>query len=113
MDQKKRVFGVAGGAVGLGGLAAALGTCCVAPGVVALLGVSGAVAVARFAQYRTYVLVAAAVLLGLAFYWAYRPDPACVDGSCEARSRTRLRWTVWIAAVVFAALAALSFFPGY
>ncbi|HJR72092.1 MAG TPA: mercuric transporter MerT family protein [Luteimonas sp.] len=113
MNEKRRVFGVAGGAVGLGGLAAALGTCCVAPGAVALLGVSGAIALARVAQYRPYILMAAAVLLGLAFYWAYRPDPACADGSCEARSRSRLRWTVWIAAAVLATLAALSFFPGY
>ena len=111
MSDRKRVFGVAGGAVGLGGVAAALSTCCVAPWAVALVGVSGAVTLARLASYQPYVLAAAAVLLGLAFYWAYRADPVCVDGSCEATNRKRLRWVVWIAALFLAVLTAVSYLP--
>jgi cytochrome c biogenesis protein CcdA len=111
MSKKKPILGAAGGALGLGGVAAFLGTCCVAPWAVALLGVSGAVTLARFARYQPYVLGVAAVLLGLAFFWAYRPDPGCVDGSCEATSRRRLRWTVWITAILLALLAALSIWP--
>lgn len=113
MDAKKRVVGVAGGAVGLGGLAAALGTCCVAPWAVTVLGVSGAITLARLAKVQPYLLLAAVVLLGMAFYWAYRPQPACADGSCEPTQRRRLRWVVWIAAVAFSAFAWLSLFPTY
>ena len=111
MGSKKPILGAAGGALSLGGAAAALGTCCVAPWAVALLGASGAVTLARFARYQPYVLGAAAVLLGLAFYWAYRRDPACVDGSCETTSRRRLRWAVWLTALLLAVLAVLSIWP--
>ena len=111
MSKKKPILGAAGGALGLGGTAAALGTCCVSPWAVALLGASGAVTLARLAQYKPYVLGAAAVLLGLAFYWAYRADPACVDGSCEATNRRRLRKIVWIAAGLLTLLAVLSIWP--
>ena len=111
MRSKKTILGAAGGALGLGGTAAALGTCCVAPWAVALLGASGAVTLARFAQYQPYILGAAAVLLSLAFYWAYRADPTCVDGSCEATSRRRLQWMVWGTAVLLGVLAVLSIWP--
>ncbi len=113
MSENKRIFGVAGGAISMSGLAAVLGTCCVAPGMVALLGVSGAVTLARLARFQPYFLVAAALMLGIAFYWVYRADPNCVDGSCEATSRRRLRIVVWIAAAFVVALAALSFVPAW
>lgn len=113
MAGNKRIFGAAGGAVGLGGLAAALGTCCVAPWAVALLGVSGAVTLARLARYQPYILVAGAVLLGLTFLWAYRPVADCADGSCEPATRRRLRWIAWISAFLFAAVAAASLYPLY
>jgi hypothetical protein len=113
MSERKRVFGVAGGAVGLGGLAAALGTCCVAPWAVTVLGVSGAITLARFAKAQPYLLIAAAVMLGLAFFWAYRPQPVCVDDTCVPAQRRRQRWVVWLAALAFAALAWLSLFPTY
>ena len=48
MSEKTRVIGSAGGALGLGAFAAAIGACCGLPWAVALLGVSGAVALARF-----------------------------------------------------------------
>lgn len=111
--KQKRVLGFAGGAVGLGGVAAALAGCCAAPWAVAVLGVTGAVMLARFASYQPYILAAAGLLLAVAFYWAYRPDPACTDGSCEARSRRRLRWAVWAAAFVLTGLAMLTQYPWY
>jgi hypothetical protein len=113
MSERKRMFGVAGGAVGLSGLAAALGTCCVAPWAVTVLGVSGAITLARLARIQPYLLIVAAVLLALAFYWAYRPQPACADGTCAPTQRQRQRWVVWTAALAFAALAWLSLFPTY
>lgn len=51
MSEKARVLGTAGGALGLGAFAAASGACCGVPWAVALLGVSGAVALARL-SYR-------------------------------------------------------------
>jgi hypothetical protein len=59
MVEKVKVFGAAGGAVGLGGFAALLGLCCSVPWAVALLGVSGAIALARLAFLLPYSLAAA------------------------------------------------------
>ena len=108
MSEKRRVIGAAGGALGLGGLAAAFGLCCSVPWAVALLGVTGAIAIARLAFLLPYTLIAAVVLLGLGFWWAYRPELACGDGACAPTDRRTLRWLVWIAAVIVAALAAVA-----
>ena len=105
----KRIFGAAGGVVGLGSVAATLGACCAAPWTVGVFGVSGAILLARLSPYQPYLLVIGAVLLGLAFYWAYRPSPACADDGCEARSRNRLRGVVWITALLFAVGVAIHF----
>jgi hypothetical protein len=80
---------------------------------VAVLGVTGAVMLARFASYQPYIRAAAGVLLAFAFYWAYRPNPNCIDDSCEARSRRRLRWAVWAAAFVLIGLAMITRYPWY
>jgi hypothetical protein len=103
-----RVLGAAGGAVGLSAIAA---TCCVAPWAVSLIGVAGAVALARFAAWAAALIAGAVLLLGLAFYFAYRPRPACMDGSCDATSQRRLRWVAWVGALVVAAALAATFLP--
>jgi hypothetical protein len=54
MNDKIRVIGTSGGAVGLGALAAAIAACCGVPWAVALLGVSGAVALARLSFLGIY-----------------------------------------------------------
>ena len=107
MGEKARVIGAAGGAFGLGGLAAGLGLCCSVPWAVALLGVTGAVAFARLAFLLPYALIAALALLGVGFWWAYRPMP-CADGSCTPTSRRSLQWIVWIAAILVAALSVIA-----
>jgi len=109
MAEKPTVIGAAGGALGLGAFAAAVGGCCGAPWAVALLGVTGAVALARLAFLLPYALIGAAALLGVAFWWAYRPD--CADGTCPSSTRQRrLRVVVWVAAglVAFLTVVALS-----
>ncbi|HEY6940086.1 mercuric transporter MerT family protein [Dokdonella sp.] len=111
MSDNKRVIGAASGALGLGAFAAALGTCCIAPWAVSLLGVSGAVALARLAVLQPYALIAAGILLAVAFVWAYRPARACADGTCVTASKRRLRWTVWIAAAIVAVLAVSALMP--
>jgi hypothetical protein len=105
VSRKSRVIGSAGGALGLGTLAAAIGACCGLPWAVALLGVSGAVALARLAFLLPYALAGAGVLLALALWWAYRPPAVCDDGSCDAAARRPLRWIVWGAAVLVVGLA--------
>lgn len=106
-----KVMGATGGAVGLGALGAALGTCCVAPWTVGVVGVAGAVALARLVVLEPVLLAGALLLLGVALYFAYRPLPVCEDGSCDRTSQRRLRWIVWIGAAVVAVLLAVTFIP--
>lgn len=109
MSEKGRVLGVAGGALGLGGFAAALGACCALPWAVALLGVSGAIAFARLSFLLPYALGGAAVLLGIGFWFAYRPPAVCSDGTCRSENRRALQWIVWIAALLVVALSIVAF----
>jgi hypothetical protein len=105
VNERGRVVGAAGGAVGLGGLAAAFGLCCTVPWAVALLGVTGAVALARLAFLLPYALIGAVVLLAVGFWFAYRKPVECGDGTCASTSRRTLQWIVWIAAGCVAALS--------
>src|SRR5215472_19291690 len=112
MAEKPTVIGAAGGALGLGAFAAAVGGCCGAPWAVALLGVTGAVALARLAFLLPYALIGAATLLGVAFWSVYRPTPAGADGACASTSRRRpLRILVWVASVLVVALGVVALSP--
>jgi hypothetical protein len=108
MSEKARVVGCAGGALGLGAFAAAIGGCCGWPWAVALLGVSGAVLLARLSFLLPYALLGAGLLLTVTFWWAYRPVAICADGACNPRNRRPLRWIVWGATVLVAGLAAVA-----
>lgn len=107
--EKRQVIGAAGGALGLGALAAAVGSCCGAPWAVALLGVSGAVALARLAFLLPYALIGAGALLAIAFWSVYRPARPRPDGTCTTTGRESLRIIVWIATVLVAVLATYAF----
>ena len=109
MDERARVLGTAGGALGLGAFAAAIGACCGFPWAVALLGVSGAVALARLSFLLPYTLLGAGALLAVAFWWAYRPLVVCADGTCDPASRRPLRVIVWTATVLVVGLATVAF----
>ena len=105
MSEKSRVVGAATGALSLSAFAAAVGACCALPWAVALLGVSGAVALARLSFLLPYALLGAALLLAVAFWWVYRPQTACATGLCEQGLRRRpLRWLVWGATALVAVL---------
>ena len=104
MGEKARIIGAAGGALGLGGFAAALGLCCTVPWAVALLGVTGAIAFARLAFLLPYALIGAVALLAVGFWWAYRPL-VCADNTCTPTNRRALRWIVWLAALIVGALS--------
>jgi hypothetical protein len=108
MGEKTRVLGAAGGALGLSGLAAALGLCCTVPWAVALLGVTGAVVFARLAFVLPYALIGALLLLAVGFWWAYRRPVACADGTCTSATRRSLQWIVWIAAVLVVVLSVVA-----
>ena len=109
MTEKARVLGTAGGALGFGALSAAIGACCGFPWAVALLGVSGAVTLARLSFLLPYALCGAVALLALAFWWAYRPIAVCVEGTCNPGSRRPLRIIVWAATVLVVGLATVAF----
>lgn len=112
MGERTRVIGTAGGALGLGAFAAAIGACCGLPWAVALLGVGGAVALAHLSFLLPYALLGAGALLAVAFWWAYRPIPACTDGTCTPANRRALRWIVWAAGVLVVGLAAVASISG-
>jgi hypothetical protein len=110
--EKTRVIGTAGGALGLGVFAAAVGACCGLPWAVTLLGVSGAVALARLSFLLPYALIGAGGLLVVAFWWAYRPPVVCADGTCDTSGRHPLRWIVWTATLLVLGLAAVALTTG-
>ena len=112
MSDKRRVIGTAGGAVGLGAFAATVGACCGLPWTVALLGVSGAVALARLSCLLPYALLGAAGLLIFAFWWAYRPPAVCADATCDTAGRRPLRWIVWVAALFVIGLGTVAMTVG-
>lgn len=99
-----------------GALGAALvaSLCCILPLVAAGLGVAGFAAASWFAPWRPYLMVLTFALLGVGFYFAYRPrrEETCEPGSaCETTPVGRWnRAALWIATVFVVALAA---FPYY
>lgn len=83
--------------------------CCILPIVFALTGVSILGASALFDAWRPYLLALTFLLLGLGFYFAYRPQKErCAPGSvCEMPKRNRsgrlMLWLATAAAILFAA----------
>ncbi|MGH8427182.1 MAG: hypothetical protein ACRES7_04275 [Gammaproteobacteria bacterium] len=71
------------------GLASAVGLCCFATWVVPLLGVTGAIWFARLGPYRPYFIGAAALLLVVGLWGAFRARKTC---AADARKRRRLVW---------------------
>ena len=91
--------------------AVAASACCVVPGILALVGISGVGAAAALEPYRPVFLGATAALLGLGFYLAYRKPrvraDAGADCACPASRKQRwgrsMLWNAALAVVVFAA----------
>ena len=83
--------------------AAAASLCCIGPVMAVIMGVGaiGAMAI-RFEPFRPVFLAITFVLLGLAFYGTYRPEPGtCApESTCASSARRRARVVVWIAAAV-------------
>ena len=83
MQDRKQIIASGGGAVGLSMLASVIGLCCVGPWTVALLGVSGAVSLAKWQPLRPYILGVAAVVLAWAFWRTYRLRRVCLAEGCD------------------------------
>lgn len=102
----------------LGGVGAAVvaSACCIGPVAFSLVGAGalGASAVA-LEPYRPWSMGATVLLVGFAFYSAYRPLPAdaCTDGACAPQSRRAARVLAWTAAVIAAVLIAFPYYIGW
>ncbi|MEQ1949520.1 MAG: mercuric transporter MerT family protein [Bryobacteraceae bacterium] len=102
----------------VGSVVAAIGAslCCTLPIVFALTGVSILGASAFFDSLRPYLLAVTFGLLGLAFYYAYRPERqnVCTSGSaCGIPSKRRAaRIVLWLVAGVVVAFAAFPYYSG-
>ncbi len=106
MDDDTKVASTTGGAIGISVFASFIGLCCIGPWAVVLFGVSGAVTMARWAPFRPYIIVVAAVMLIWAFWRVYRPQPVCEDGTCPTAPSIWLKVMLWVAA----AMTVLAFF---
>ena len=102
-DGSGQTAAATGGAVGLSAIASFIGLCCIGPWAVALLGVPGAVALARFEPLRPFILTIAGVLLAWAFWRVYRPQPQ-TGAECDTKRRSIwLQAVLWLSAALFVA----------
>jgi MerT mercuric transport protein len=101
MSETKKIIASGGGAVGLSMFASFIGLCCIGPWTVALLGVSGAVSMARWQPLRPYILVVAGAMLVWAFWRTYRLRRVCLAEGCQdKRPGTAMYVSLWLSAVL-------------
>lgn len=110
MSDKPKILGVTGGAVALSALALAFGACCVAPWAVAVLGVGGAVMLARLAGLQSPVVAVTLLLVALGFWYVYR-GRFDAQGKCTVENRKGLRIAVWIGALIVVCVDIASYLP--
>jgi mercuric ion transport protein len=105
-------------AMGVIGAAVAASACCIGPVVFSLLGAGalGASAV-KLEAYRPWFLGLTLVLVGVAFFSAYRPaaNESCSadGGACTPASRRTAKIMVWIAAALAVLLITFPYYIGY
>ncbi len=88
----------------IAGLTASL--CCIGPLLALSLGLGSFAASAWFAQWRPVFLTITFVLLGVAWYLAYRrPEIDCDDGSCARSPSKASRISLWLGTLVALAAA--------
>lgn len=101
MQERKRIIASGGSAVGLSMFASFVGLCCIGPWTVALLGVSGAVSMARWQPFRPYILTLAGGMLAWAFWRTYRLRRLCLaDGCAEQRPGAAMHISLWLSALL-------------
>ena len=108
MREDKTLAATSGSAIGISAIASFIGLCCIGPWAVALLGVSGAVAMAKWQPIRPYILGLAVIMLLWAFWRVYGPPrkKLCDAGLCAARPSLWLQGSLWLATI----LIGLAFF---
>ncbi|HEV2268895.1 MAG TPA: hypothetical protein VGR92_05500 [Steroidobacteraceae bacterium] len=111
MSDKPKILGVTGGAVALSALALAFGACCIAPWAVAVLGVGGAVMLARLAGLQSSVVAVTLLLVALGFWYAYRTRLKAQAGECPVEDRKGVRVAVWIGALIVVCIDIASYLP--
>jgi mercuric ion transport protein len=88
----------------IAGLTASL--CCIGPLLALSLGLGSFAASAWFAQWRPVFLTITFMLLGVAWYLAYRrPKADCADGSCARPPGKAARISLWLGTLVAVAAA--------
>lgn len=88
--------------------------CCTLPIAVAVLGVGSAALGATLAPFTPWFTGLTVLLLGFAFYRAYRPIRCEPDEACAVPpSRKRQRLILWIVAVVALLLATFPYYSAF
>ena len=104
-------------AMGAVGAALAASVCCIGPVVFSLFGFGAlAASTVKLQVYRPWFLALTVLLLGVAFYGAYRPatDDNCGPlDACVPRSRRVAKTIVWMVAVIAVLLVAFPYYIGY
>ena len=106
-----RSMGAAATGAGAVLVTTAASACCVpviAPLLVSVLGVSGAIWAAGLKPYSPYLLAASALMLGYGFWTVYRPRPATAGSACPVRRPKLPQLVLWIAGAMWLAALALN-----
>ena len=106
MREDRKIAATTGSAIGISAFASFVSLCCIGPWAVGFLGVTGAVALARWQPYRPIILGAALAMLAWAFWRVYRPARFCPGGVCPTRRSPWLQGLLWLSLV----LLGLAFF---
>jgi hypothetical protein len=96
--ERRTIGASAGAASGTSFLAALLAFCCSGPWAVLLLGVPGAIWIARWEPYRPYLIVASGALLAWSLWRTHRLRAACAAGTCASGPSPLLIAMLWLAA---------------
>lgn len=97
-------WGAATSGAGAAVLATAATACCapiLAPLIISVLGVSGAVWAAGLKPYSPYILAGAGLLLAYGFWTVYRQPPLPAGSSCPARRPRSVRIVLWVSALLW------------
>lgn len=100
-DKPLRGLGAAATGAGAAVLATAASACCVpvlAPLLVSVLGVSGAVWAAGLKPYGPLILAVAGLFLAYGFWSVYRPRPPAAGATCPAQRPLSTRIVLWTSA---------------
>ena len=106
-------WGAATTGAGAAILATAATACCVpvlAPLLVSVLGVSGAIWAASLEPYSRHILFASGLLLAYGFWTVYRVRPVVAGSVCPVKRPLAVRWLLWCSALLWTVALAVNGF---